>query len=66
MVYDLSLSIQAEPKGILKIKGGSTCPQHPTSAQCFYREGHAYIVKNPMVCLMGLRTKFFWVLPATQ
>ena len=28
------------------------------SAQCFYREGHAYIVKNPMVCLMGPTTKF--------
>ena len=31
MVYDLSLSIQAEPKGILKIKVGSEFPQHPTS-----------------------------------
>ena len=30
------------------------------SAQCFYREGHAYIVKNPMVCLMGPTTKFLW------
>ena len=28
------------------------------SAQCFYREGHTYIVKNPMVCLFGPTTKF--------
>ena len=27
-------------------------------AQCFYREGHAYILKNPMVGLMGPTTKF--------
>ena len=27
-------------------------------AQCSYREGHAYIVKNPMVCLMGPTIKF--------
>ena len=27
-------------------------------AQCFYREGHAYIVKNPMVRLVGPTTKF--------
>ena len=28
------------------------------NAQCFYREGHAYIVKNPIACLMGPTTKF--------
>ena len=28
------------------------------SAQCFYREGHTYIVKIPMVCLMGPSTKY--------
>ena len=30
----------------------------PYIAQCFYREGHAYIVENPMVCLIGPATKF--------
>ena len=29
-----------------------------SNAQCFYREGHAYMVKNPMVCLSGPTTKF--------
>ena len=29
-----------------------------SNAQCSYREGHAYIVKNPMVCLKGPTTKF--------
>ena len=30
------------------------------TAQYFYREGHAYIVKNLMVCLTGPNTKFLW------
>ena len=28
-------------------------------AQCFYRQGHAYIIRNPMVCLMGPTTNFY-------
>ena len=27
-------------------------------AQCSYRGGHAYLVKNPMVCQMGSSTNF--------
>ena len=30
----------------------------PSIAQCSYRKGHAYLVKNPMVFLLGSTTKF--------
>ena len=29
------------------------------NAQCSYREGHAYMVKNFTVCLLGPTTKFY-------
>ena len=31
----------------------------PTHTQCSYREGHAYMVKNPMAFLLGSATKFW-------
>ena len=32
----------------------------PCNTQCFYREGHAYMIKNHMVCLLSPTTKFSW------
>ena len=34
--------------------------EHAYNAQCIYKKGHAYMVKNPMVHLLGPTTKCLW------
>ena len=52
------VSLEHSISQLVKVIEAVESTLHSYTAQCFYREGRAYIVKNPMVCLICPAAKF--------
>ena len=60
IVIEVTGPLPVSPAKVLVVTDVAIGDECGCGAQCSYREGHAYIVKNPIVCLIGPTTKFLW------